>query len=180
MAGVAVAQVYARAGDINAQVGDERVQQQPGHAHGPGSDHDHAGRQADAESATWLRAGEAGRASAFARSHRFGFAGDAGNNAHAADSHHPSTPVQRPSAPHQHATGSGHRHASDQPGVVYVDAGADPQPPTAIVGGFEVYWSIVPAGLHIVLHRLRAAPPALKLLAQASRSDGPHERPPRG
>lgn len=136
--------------------------------------HDHGDQQADAEAAAWARVNSSGPASLFSHSRAFDF--DFGGGDRLAG-----RPAKPGNAIHQHATSSGHRHDPAQPGVVYVDAGADPQTPAATAAGFDAYWSIVPPGLlQTLVRRPHAPPPPLTQLAQASRRDGPPERPPRG
>jgi len=141
--------------------------------------HDQGDPQADAAALAWAQANAAGAASRFNHGSGFDFH-VGGTDSIATD------PAIRDASPpgnavHQHATGSGHTHDTTQRGVVYVDAGAHPQAPAATTAGFDAYWSIVPpARLETVLRRPHAPPPQLTQFAQASRLDGPPERPPRG
>jgi len=153
-----------------------------GHGHGGAPVHDHGGPQADAEAAAWKRASAAGAASRFNHAPAFDF--DFGGDDSRADrlaSPAKHGPAQSGNAVHQHAAGSGHRHDPAQRGVVFVDTGANQQTPAAIAAGFDAYWSIVPPGrVQTLVRRPHAPPPPLTQVAQASRSDGPPDRPPRG
>ena len=158
------------------------------HDHGQGhaTAHEHGDLQADAAAVAWAQANTAGSASRFNHSPAFDFDFDldfSGNDRRAgrvADRFKDPGSAESDNAMHQHAAGSGHRHDATQRGVVYVDAGAGLPPPPTIAAGFEAYWSIVPPGRpHTLVRRPHAPPPRLTQLAQASRPDGPPERPPR-